>query len=105
MREFALMPIVSNQHHYITPLTLANEVRQWFQENGTLAFEHGFKPRTFIYKGKTYQPYMCNEGGVSVRNVQDKTIAKISWCLLPKKTILKILTECDRYYLYVRTSV
>ena len=102
--ENLLIPITKKTYGTKDVEVLKGHVRYWFQQNGSLPFEHGFKADTFNYRGNTYRPYMCSEEGVSVRNVNTKTIDRISWFLLPKKTILKIVNECNRYYEYVRTT-
>lgn len=84
---------------------LADEIRKWFQENGTLAFEHGFQAGIITFNHGKYRPYMCDEGGVSVKGVERIGIFKISWQMLPKQTLLKIVRECNRYYQYVMTKV
>lgn len=92
----------------IPQTSLANQIRGWFQENGTLAFEHGFQAKPFTYGGVKCRPYMCDEGGVSVSCVNGEFAlifqkfrttknTKISWSLLPKQTLLKIVRECNRY--------
>ena len=103
--ETLLIPITEKSHNKLSQEVLNIHARQWFQENGTLPFEHGFKAQTFNYKGNTYQPYMCAENGVSVRNVKNRNSGTISWFLLPKRTILKIIKECNRYYEYVMKNV
>lgn len=80
---------------------LCNCIKRWFQENGSLPFEHGFKSKTFVYKGKTYQPYYFNGYGISARNIRTREIAEIDWCDIPKQTIVKLVNECNRYYEYV----
>ena len=102
--ENLLIPITNETYGTKDVEVLKGHVRYWFQENGTLPFEHGFVAKTFSYRGNTYKPYMCSAEGVSARNVEQKNIVRISWFLLPKKTILKIVNECNRYNEYVRTT-
>lgn len=83
---------------------ISNSVKLWFQENGSLPFEHGFQAKTFIHKGIKFKPYHFNGYGVSARNIKTKEIAEIDWWDLPKQTIVSLVNECNRYYNYVMTQ-
>lgn len=83
---------------------LCNAIRKWFQENGTIAFEHGFKSDTIRKNNVEYHISMCDSNGVHVRPKHNNSSTTFSWYVLPKQTILKVIRECNRYYQYCLTQ-
>lgn len=66
---------------------LASTLKDWFKENGTIAFEHGFRPG--------YYMCMIDENGIHRPD-------GIVWPFdkLNKFQLLDIVFECERYYQY-----
>lgn len=81
---------------------LVISIRKWFQENGSLPFEHGFQAKKFIVRGNNkLKPYFINFWGILTQNTDTKKTYKVSWYVLSKKNLLDLVDECNRYYSYV----
>lgn len=87
-----------------TNIANANEIRAWFQENGSLPFEHGYQGCKISVKGTEYKLYMCSVDGVHLQNPKTRELKKISWLMLPTQTIKKVIKDCNRYYDYVMNN-
>lgn len=77
---------------------LCNAIRKWFRENGTIAFEHGFKTDTIINKGYKYHISMCDDWGIYVYGKNKSCTIVLPWIVLPKQTIMKVVREINKYW-------
>lgn len=86
--------------------SLASAIRDWFEKNGTIAFEHGFKAYIVNEKEK-WRITMALKDGIELIRTDKKEGRKFRYAPysgLPKQTLLKVIRICNDYYRYCLTE-
>ena len=80
----------------------ADKLRKWFQENGTLPFEHGYKPFEIVHNKRRYKCDMIGCEGLHCADAITRQRVVISFnALCSIKQIVMIGNVCNDYYNYV----
>lgn len=82
---------------------LQNYMLQWFVENGSIAFEHGYKAYITFNRDKWQITYL-DRSGVHVFHPITKQTEVFGWTMLWKRTLVKIANEVNKYYNYCLTQ-
>ena len=79
---------------------------EWFYRNGNIAFEHGFKDY-IVNKKKKWRITMALNSGVQLIRTDEegnKETKFAPYSSLPKRTLLRIIRICNKYYHYCLTE-
>ena len=83
---------------------LADTLCKWFKENGTIAFEHGYKAYITSDNIK-WRLTMAVECGLEMINTTNRKHKRYQpYNSFPKRSLLKIMRICDEYYNYCLTE-
>ena len=103
MKKTELIPI-RQAESYVHLDLLQNYMLQWFAENGTIAFEHGYPLPTIIFNRDKWNVSYLDKMGVHVFHPITKQKEILGWTMLWKRTIVKIAKEVNKYYNYCLTQ-
>ena len=81
----------------------AIQLQEWIKENGTIAFEHGFKS-SIKFQGQNAKLTMIERNGVHLYIPTGKQQKTIPFTNFTSTTISKIVDECNKYYKYCLTE-
>lgn len=87
----------------MTQEQLSRAIQNWFEKNGTIAFEHGFK--AYIVKnGTKWRLTMAVDKGVHLVDDTRKILCYCPYNHFHKQSLLKIMRICEEYYNYCLTE-
>lgn len=94
---------INSPETYRSGMTLADDLRKWFQENGTLAFEHGFKAE-ISRNNEQAHIYMIDCNGVRIHYPKEGKNETISFYHFSQPSLCRIIKLCNQYYNYCLTK-
>lgn len=79
---------------------LRKNVQELFEQEGTLPFEHGYKPPVITMDYAKYKINYIDKNGLHCRNMESKSMRVIPFKELRRTQIFKVLEECNKYVTY-----
>lgn len=95
--QFELLPIPTNE---MSKEELVSYLENWFEENGTIALEHGYPNPIFGYNFTTIRVNSISKKGVYARDANTKKECVIAFNKLTRFQLMRIIYLINDYFLY-----